>query len=164
VTRAGAGRVVGVVGTAVVVAVVLWFAGLSTLQSGIVFAAVLAVGGTFVALRDEGPSAWPVQPVRTTPGARRDVQSLGWALRSRGGVPERAILRLRTVARRRLAATHGLDLDDPADRPAIETVLGAGAVDVLTRSTRPELDLGSFSAVLTAVESIDDPSTTERNP
>ncbi|WP_156364033.1 hypothetical protein [Curtobacterium sp. Leaf261] len=146
-------RVVGVVVTGVVVGGLLWFFGLSVPQALMVVAAVIAVGVTFVALREDGPLGWPVEPVRSTPGARKDVQSLGWALRSRGGVPERVILRLRAVARRRLAAI-GLDLDDPLDRDRIVMIVGAGPYDVLTRTTRPELDLGSFTAVLTAVEVI----------
>ncbi len=44
------------------------------------------------------------------------------ALRARGGVPERTLARARAVARHRLRTLHRLDLDDPADRTAIEAV------------------------------------------
>lgn len=159
-------RVVGIVMAGVVVGAASWFFGLSVPQALTVVAAVVAVGVTVVALgADESlwSLGWPVEPVRTMPGARKDVQSLGWALRSRGGVPERAILRLRTVARRRLGAI-GLDLDDPLDRGPIESVVGAGTFEVLTRTTRPELDLGSFSALLDAVESIGTADTDAATP
>ena len=150
------GRVLGgVIALALVVGAALWFFGLGVVPALGVSGVIVAVGVVWSATRDGESLTWPVPPVRTAPGARRDLQEVAWSLRSRGGVPERLIARARDVARRRLLAAHQLDLDDPAHRPAIERVLAPDVVAVLTSARRPELTLSSYSAVVAAVESLD---------
>ncbi|WP_144710377.1 hypothetical protein [Curtobacterium pusillum] len=157
----------GVVVLAVVAAGITWFFGVDVPQSLAVGGVVAAVGLTWTAVRDGPPLTWPVPPVRSAPGARRELSETAWALRSRGGVPERAIARARSVARHRLRTLHRLDLDDPDQRAAIEAVLPPAVVAVLRAERRPELDLAGFAAVLTAVEALAPPTDqtpTERQP
>lgn len=160
-------RVTGVVVVAVVAAGIVWFFGVGVPLSLAVGGVFAAVGLTWTAVRD-GPSlAWPVPPVRSSPGARRDLSEIAWTLRSHGGVPERALGRVRAVARHRLRTLHRLDLDDPDDRTAIESLLPPAVVAVLRSERRPELDLADFSSVLTAVEALapdTDRTATERQP
>lgn len=158
---------VGVVLLAVLAAGVTWFFGVDVPQSLAVGGVVAAVGLTWSAIREGAPMTWPVPPVRSAPGARRAVSETAWALRARGGVPERTLGRARAVARHRLRTFHQLDLDDPDDRAAVEAVLPSSVVDVLQSERRPELDLAAFAAVLDAVEALaptTDRTTTERQP
>lgn len=153
---------VGVVVSAAVAAAVVWFFGVGVVQSLAVGGVVAAVGLTWTAIRDGVPATWPVPPVRSAPGARRELSETAWALRSRGGVPERALARARAVARHRLRTLHRLDLDDPHDRDAAEALMPAAVVTVLLRERGPELDLATFANVLGAVEALDD--TDSRTP
>ncbi|OIH95541.1 hypothetical protein BIU90_02265 [Curtobacterium sp. MCBA15_001] len=156
------GAVIGVLVLAVVAAGVSWFFGVGVVQSLAVGGVVTAVGVTWTAIREGAPVTWPVPPVRSAPGARRELSEAAWALRSRGGVPERALGRVRAVARRRLWTLHRLDLDDPEQRGAIEAVLPPAVVAVLQHEGRPGLDLAGFQAVLSAIEAMT--PTTERHP
>ncbi|WP_058724616.1 hypothetical protein [Curtobacterium luteum] len=156
------GRVAGVLVLAVVAAAITWFFGVGVLQALAVGGVVAAVGLTWTAIREDVPLNWPVPPVRSEPGARRELSETAWALRARGGVPERTLARARAVARHRLRMLHRLDLDDPADRTAIEAILPPGVVAVLVRERRSEIDLGTFASVLTALETLQ--PTTERHP
>jgi hypothetical protein len=157
----------GVVVLAVVAAGITWFFGVDVPLSLAVGGVVAAVGLTWTAVRDGPPLTWPVPPVRSAPGARRELSETAWALRSRGGVPTRALSRVRAVARHRLRALHRLDLDDPDHLAAIEAVLPPAVVTVLRAERRPELDLAAFATVLTAVEALAPPTdhtTPERQP
>lgn len=157
----------GVVVLAVIASAVVWFFGVGVALSLAVGGVVAAVGLTWTAIRDAPSLTWPVPPVRSAPGARRGLSETAWSLRSRGGVPERALGRARAVARHRLRTVHRLDLDDPDDRPAIEALLPPDVVAVLRSERRPELDLTAFGAVLTAVEALAPPTdrtATERHP
>ncbi|MFJ4221168.1 hypothetical protein [Curtobacterium luteum] len=147
---------VGVVVFAVAAAAIVWFFGVGVVQSLAVGGVVAAVGLTWTAIRDGVPTTWPVPPVRSAPGARRELSETAWALRSRGGVPERALARARAVARHRLRTLHRLDLDDPGDRGAVETLLPPAVVAVLLHERRPGLDLATFGSILGAVEALDD--------
>jgi hypothetical protein len=153
-------NVVGVVVLAVIVGAVLWFFGLGVVPALGVTGAIVAVGLVWLGARDGESLAWPTPPVRFAAGARRDVQEIAWALRSRGGVPERLLVRVRDVARRRLRAAHRLDLDDPGDQDAIARLLPPDVLAVLRSPRRPELTLASYSALLAAVERLP----TERHP
>lgn len=155
------GAVVGVLVLAVVAAGISWFFGVGILQSLAVGGVVTAVGVTWAAIREGAPLTWPVPPVRSAPGARRELSEAAWALRSRGGVPERALGRARAVARHRLWTLHRLDLDDPEHRTAIEAVLPPTVVAVLRHEGRPGLDLAGFQSVLSSIEAIR--PTTERH-
>lgn len=162
----------GVVVLAVIAAGIAWFFGVDVPQALAVGGVVAAVGLTWAAVRDGAPLTWPAPPVRSEPGARRDLSETAWSLRSRGGVPERALGRARSVARHRLRTLHQLDLDDPDHRDRIEAVLPPPVVAVLSSERRPELDLAAFASVLTALEALAPPTdqtttdhtTTERQP
>lgn len=162
----------GVVVLALVAAGIAWFFGVDVPQALAVGGVVAAVGLTWTAIRDGAPLTWPAPGLRSAPGARRDLSETAWSLRSRGGVPERALGRARAVARYRLRTLHQLDLDDPDHRAAVEAVLPPAVVDVLRSERRPELDLAAFASVLTAVEALAPPpertttdrTTTERQP
>lgn len=147
-------RTAGVLVLAVVAAAITWFFGVGVVQSLAVGGVVAAVGLTWSAVREDVPLTWPVPPVRSEPGARRDLSETAWALRARGGVPERTLARARAVARHRLWTRHRLDLDDPRDRTAIDAVLPSGVVAVLVRERRSEIDLVAFGNVLTALETL----------
>lgn len=158
---------VGITALAVVAAAVTWFFGVGIPQSLAVGGVVAAVGVTWSAIRDDVSLTWPRPPVRSTPGARRELSEVAWALRAHGGVPERAVGRARAVARHRLRTVHRLDLDDPADRLAIEALLPPSVVAVLRSERQPELDLAGFGSVLSAIEALaptNEPTTTERHP
>jgi len=160
-------RAVGVVVLAVITAAVVWFFGVDVPLSLAVGGVVAAVGLTWTAIRDGPSQAWPVPPVRSSPGARRDLSETAWALGSRGGAPERMIRRARAVARHRLRTSHRLDLDDSADRTAVEAVLPRDVVAVLCSGRPSELSLARFEALLRAVAAVAPPTertTTERQP
>ncbi|MGG7307630.1 hypothetical protein ACQXVK_10605 [Curtobacterium sp. AB451] len=156
------GRTIGVLVLAVVAAALTWFFGVGVVQSLAVGGVVAAVGLTWSAVREDVPLTWPVPPVRSEPGARRELSETAWSLRAHGGVPERTLARVRAVARHRLWTRHRLDLDDPGDRRAIEAVLPSAVVAVLVRERRSEIDLTTFASVLTALETLE--PTTERHP
>jgi hypothetical protein len=64
---------------------------------------------------------------RAGPGGSPALERLRWSLRGRpADVGPRVVLRLRSSAANRLGML-GLDLHDPADRPAVQTLLGARA-------------------------------------
>lgn len=151
-------RVVEVLVVAVVVAAVGWFFGLAVVQATLVAAVITAVGLTWSAVRDDDRLTWPSPPVHIPRGARRDVQGLAWSFRSRGGIPERPVARLRDAARHLLLLHHGIDLDDPDARPAVERLLPPEVVRVLLSPRHPELDLAAFATLLTAVEALGSPS------
>ncbi|PZE23104.1 hypothetical protein DEI81_08310 [Curtobacterium sp. MCBD17_013] len=151
-------RVVEVVVVAVVVGAAGWFFGLPVPQAVVVAAVITAVGLTWSAVRDDERLTWPAPPTDVVRGARRDVQALAWSLRSRGGVPERPVVRLRAAAGHLLLVHHGVDIDDPEARPAVERLLPPDVVRVLLSPRHPELDLATFSSLLIAVEALGEPS------
>jgi hypothetical protein len=74
---------------------------------------------------------WPAAEEARRGGGRREVTSLSWMLTSRhGGTDRAAVLRLREIARRRLAQ-RGIDLDSPADRGRAVDALGADVLTIL---------------------------------
>ena len=62
--------------------------------------------------------------------------------------------RVRQLARQRLAL-HQLDLNDPADRPRIEQLIGHRAYAVLVRGERRPPFLRSFLHCLDALDALD---------
>ncbi len=125
----------------------------------LLFSSVVAVGGALAtAIVDPEEPVLPERPTSMRGGARREVGSVAWSLRSsRGRVSPGASARLSAVAARRLARL-GIDLDDPADRPRAEAALGARAYRVVS-----EPDPRSFStmrAAIRAVDQLNDPSAT----
>jgi hypothetical protein len=147
---------------AVLVGAILWFFGLSVPQAGLVAVAFAAVGATRIAIQEGRSIDWPRPPARRTPGARRDLETLSWAMKTRGGVAGQSLARVRQATRRRLLFLYGLDLYEPADRPAIEEVLAPGVVRILLGTAPTHLDLTTFTRCLSALERLG--SSTERHP
>jgi hypothetical protein len=95
---------------------------------------------------------WPKRTPETVPGARDDVQVLGWAVADlRGHVQPRALERVRGVARGRLAQ-RGLDLDKASDRPHIEALIGARAYATLHSNVS---NMPSQAALLASLDALD---------
>jgi hypothetical protein len=129
-----------------------WYFGLDVPRSAFVAAAAAALGLTWVAVQSGDRPEWPRPVITRTPGARRDVEALGWSMRSRGGVQNVTLARAREAARHRLLFLYGLDLYDPADRPEIEKLLAPAIVRTLLAERHSNLDLISFTRLLHAVE------------
>jgi hypothetical protein len=151
-----------VIVAAVVIGGIVWFFGLPIPQSALVAAAVTALGLTWVAVQESDELQWPQPPIRRAPGARRDLEALSWSMRTRGGVQERSLSRVREAARHRLLFLYGLDLFNEADRESIEQVLAPGVVRTLLTGRSSNLDLNSFIRILGAIEALGSP--TERHP
>jgi hypothetical protein len=143
-----------VVVAAAVVGFVCWFFGLDIAPSALVAVAVAAVGFTWVAVQEVPPLDWPQPEARRTPGARRDIETLGWSMRSRGGVADKSLARAREAARHRLWFLYGLDLFSPDDRATVESVLAPSVVKILTAPRPGPLDLASFTRILGALEAL----------
>jgi hypothetical protein len=133
--------------------VICWFFGADVWHS-ILFGTVLTAIGAIV-LRglgsDVGTVTWRAAG-NSRQGARRDVDQLSWSMRgSYGTVDGAAVWRVQRLAAQRLALYH-LDLQDPADRPTIEHLLGRRAYLLLTRAQgRPV----SLRALLQCVDALD---------
>ncbi|HEY8282168.1 MAG TPA: hypothetical protein VIG28_06765 [Leifsonia sp.] len=148
------GRLVWSILAGVVIGVVVWFSGMD-LPHAAGLGAVVAAGGVCLAMLGERPSVqWPADPVAPREGARRDVAQLGWAVQTRSGtVTPEAVRHLRSVAAQTLAL-HGIELDEPAHRPAVERVLGADVVAIVRRGSAEAPRTAVFEAVLTRLERI----------
>ncbi len=134
------------------VGLVTWLAGMDAGHALGLAGAVAAVGCCVAMLGDRGAVAWPPEPPTPREGLRRDVAQLGWAVQTRRGIaaPE-AVRRLRSVAGQALAL-HGHDLDDPAQRPAVEAMLGADGMAILRRGGAETPRTGVFEAILARLE------------
>ncbi|WP_426593631.1 hypothetical protein ACPPVS_18105 [Cellulomonas sp. McL0617] len=87
-------------------------------------------------------------------GARGEVQELAWAMVGRDGrVGERALRRVREVARSRLAR-HGLVLGEDADARAIRDLVGDRAFRTLTRTGSPHPKMSEVRQAIDALERI----------
>ncbi|GAA4679561.1 hypothetical protein [Frondihabitans cladoniiphilus] len=142
---------------------VVWFFGLDIPGSVLVAVAVASVGLTWLAVQEGEPILWPAADTSRSPGSRRDVQQLGWSMKTRGGVHEKTVARAREAARHRLLFLYGLDLFDPADRPAIEQVLAPAVVKMLLSNRGTNTDLTTFTRILGALENLGTAPTT-RDP
>jgi len=77
-------------------------------------------------------SAWPPEPRPRRPRGS-DVSRLAWSINpSTGAVGHVMMRRVERIVRRRLAA-RDLDLDDPAQHPEIDALLGPGIRELLQR-------------------------------
>jgi hypothetical protein len=154
-------RFAGVVVVAVLAGAGCWFFGLGLVPAIVV---VLVVGSLGVALRVLTAPAtvgeWPAAPPQPTDGARRETSELSWALRTRGGIVDDAIiLRVRAIVANRLAHRQ-LDLDNPEHRPAIEKLIGAGVyelvnVNVNANGNRQRVKMPSILTTLDILERLD---------
>lgn len=123
-------------GGAAAIAGLAFFAGLTLLLSLLLGIGIVAVGAVVALLPAGQDERWPDARVVLRSGARREVARLSWSMVDDDGrVADVAVQRLRTVAAMRLA-DHGIDLDDPADRGAAETALGAPEYRLLTQPGR----------------------------
>jgi hypothetical protein len=124
----------------VVVAAVCWYFGADVWHS-VLLGGVLTTVGVIslvgIPARDPSVTEWRAAPSHNREGARGEVAELSWSLRTSygGRVDIRAVSRARQIARRRLAL-HQLDLNDPADRPGVEALIGSSAYAVLVRRER----------------------------
>lgn len=135
-----------------------WFFGLDPWQSVLLGIAILAVGATWAAVQEGEPLVWPKPPIHRTPGARRDLETLSWSMKTRGGVHEKSLARVREAARHRLLFLYGLDLYDSSDREAIEQVLAPTVVRILLSPRSAHLDLPTFTRILSALEALGAPT------
>ena len=142
---------------AVLVASFCWYFGVDVWHSVLLGSVLTTVGlismvGT--ADGDLGSTDWRGGASPNRDGARGEVAELSWSLRTNyGRVNHKALLRVRQLARHRLAQ-HQLDLNDPADRRGVELLIGRSAYAVLVLSDRRPL-LRSFLHCLDALDSMD---------
>jgi hypothetical protein len=150
-------RIVVPILVAVAAGGVCWFFGLGILPSVIV---LLVVGAACVLLYRLTPAAanveWPTAPPIASDGLRRETSNLSWALRTRNGIVDDAVIvRVRAIAVNRLARRQ-LSLDNPAHRPAIEALIGARVYSVLSPlGTRPRVRLAALAGTLEILERLD---------
>lgn len=149
---------------ALLIGAVAWFFGLDVPHSTMIAFAVAAIALTWIAVQEGEAQVWPTTEHRRAEGGRRDLQSLGWSMKTRGGVHDATLGRVRETARHRLLFLYGLDLYDSHDRAAIETVLAPWAVTLLTTTRHATLDLATFTRCLTAVEAIGGAAAGVRGP
>jgi hypothetical protein len=141
----------------VLVAAVCWYFGADVWHS-VLLGCVLTMVGLIsligVPARDPSITEWRAGPSPNREGARGEVAELSWSLRTSygGRVDVRAVSRVRQLARRRLAL-HQLDLNDPADRPGVEALIGRSAYAVLVRRERRPM-LGSLLHCLDALDTL----------
>lgn len=147
---------VSVIVFAVIIGGIVWFFGLGIPQSALVAVAFAAVGATWIAVQEGDSIDWPKPPAHRTPGARRDLETLSWSMKTRGGVGGKSLARVREATRHRLLFLYGLDLYDPADRPAIERFLAPGVIRTLMTPSEKNLTLSTFTRCLTALERLGD--------
>lgn len=148
-------RFVGPIIVGAIAGVGSWFFGLPLIPAivvGLVIAAVGVVLRTIVLPTDN--REWPPAPPEPNDGTRHEVPELAWALRAPGGfVDDRIVDRVRMLGSRVLARRH-LDVDDPADRSRIETLVGAPLFTVLA-SPRAQLTLPALLSVLESLEKLE---------
>jgi hypothetical protein len=122
------------------IAAVCWYFG-ADIWHAVLLGGVLTTVGLIslvgIPARDPSVTEWRAGPSANREGARGEVAELSWSLRTSygGRVDIRAVSRVRQIARRRLAL-HQLDLNDPADRPGVEALIGPSAYAVLVRRER----------------------------
>lgn len=149
-------RVVTLAGGFAVLVALVWFAGFGAAYAVVIATAIAVVVLAWSDLPDGDVSArWPSRAVAPD-GVRDDLERLTWQLgTSRGPVGEGAVRQVRALAAARLARRR-LDLDDPADRAAVEALLGPAVYRALCQSTRPTL--AALVRCLDAIDGIADPA------
>lgn len=131
----------GGAGVLALAGVQLWFA----LAWGVAVSALVAITGSPI---HEDNASWPPE-VPTPVPAGSEIARLAWSFHpTTGEAGPMVVRRLRRLVSHRLTRL-GLDLDDPADRPAIDQLLGS---DVAGRLTNLRLTGADAQAVLVAVE------------
>jgi hypothetical protein len=152
-----------------VVAAICWYFGADVGHSillGSVLTTVGLVGSTRRPVHDRGANDWQRDEVRNRDGARNDVDELSWSLRTHfGRVGAGALRRVLRLAELRLAM-FGLDVRDPADRGAIEQLIGRRAYAPLAPHARRPPSLRSLLHCLDALDSLNAsrPTASARKP
>lgn len=138
--------------TGALVSAVAWVAVLDPAAAG---AVGLLVAGAVLTWRRAGVAAepWRWSPERgERPGERREALELTWALAGTDGrVSARAYRRVRAIAAARFAR-HGLDLDSPADAPALRALVGHRVLATLTREREPWPRVAELERAVAALE------------
>lgn len=107
---------------------------------------------------------WPVPEEHRRGGGRRELTNLSWMFTSRhGGIDPAALLRLRAIARRRLAL-RGIDLDAPADRERAIAALGQQGHAILLTEDAAALSHRQITVCIEALERLDPGSASSANP
>ncbi|MHA6623232.1 hypothetical protein [Pseudonocardia sp. DLS-67] len=142
---------------AVLAGAICWFVGMDAWHAGTVGLVLGAAGLCRAAVPDHRDVQWEGVARPADEGARWDVARLSWSLRPRRGrIPQAGLRPVHDLARYRLAQ-RGLDLDDPADRPAIERLLGEAAyATVALPATRPPR-MRAVAGCLDALDRLDPP-------
>lgn len=148
-------KIIWVIVLAVILPVITYVIGVSVLQSLLIAAAVVTIGG-FLALLPVGEDfTWERRDDRAADGARREISRLSWTL---GGhenrVGEAPVRRLRELALRRLA-WRGITLTDQDGVAAAEKLLGAPVVAVITTELGPPPRYDLFIRCVAAVEKLE---------
>lgn len=126
--------------------------------------AVLVLGVAVLARPAHRGVRWPSPAAPDRTGTRSDVVELSWSLRTRyGRVGLTALSRLQRLARSRLAQRQ-LDLRRPADRAAIEELLGRGVYRLLTSNQVRRPTLRAYVRCLDVLDALDAPSSTAPRP
>lgn len=143
---------------ALLIAGVCWFFGVEPVHAAGIGCVGLAIGLIWVAVPYLDQSGWERRAARGAGGTRRDVAQLAAALTpSLGRVSDTALERVTVVARQRLALHH-LDLENPADRPAIESLIGRPAYSTLRpreNSRRLRRQTLTFRRLVHCIEVVD---------
>ena len=160
VQRAAVIIIVGILGWGLL----FWAMGLDLGHAVVLAAALVAL----ISLRhvptintDEG---WPGEgEARSDVGARREVTRLSWSMQGyESRVQKQSVRRLHEIAVFRLGV-RGLDLDDPRDYLACQSVLGERAYHVVSEPDDRPL-YADFVAAVSAVEQLGAGSTSNAGP
>lgn len=143
---------IGVLAVAFLLALIFWYFGADVWHAILIGAGITLVAllGWLAMAIQVGDSPWSSRGRSNHAGSRSDVSELSWSLRGNSGTA--AVWRLRRIARQRLARHH-LDLDNAADRPRIEQLIGRQAYVVLAR--RRQVRLRALLRCLDALSAID---------
>jgi hypothetical protein len=138
-------------------ALACWYFGANVWHSILVAAAITTVVcvAWVVSALEVGRSGWQADDRGRAKGARNDVSSLSWSLRSGWGrVGLTAERRLKGIARRRLAL-YQLDLQSPRDRAQIEQLVGRRAYRAIAPNSRRELRMRALLHCLDVLDTLD---------
>ncbi len=154
-------RTIVMLSLSVVTAAICWYVGMDVAHAIAIAMVIAAVGFTWIAVPEHALPEWAEEELRTADGVRFDVMRLSWMLRSRGRtIQTGGLRRAREIAKERVAR-FGLDLDDPADRTGIESLIGQGAYATLWPTADRMPRLNELVRCLDALDRLD-PSASAR--
>jgi hypothetical protein len=138
---------------ALVVAVICWYFGADAWHALLLGGGITTVGliGMLAMTIQVGDSPWRNRGSSNQAGSRSDVAELSWSLR--GGSGNAVVWRVRRIARQRLAR-YQLDLDNKADRPRIEQLIGRRAYLALAGGKRRPARLRTLYSCLDALDAL----------